>query len=92
MIIFIFFLLFGEFVARCLGQIGLISDYWLFPRENETVTNGSYYNVTWTTNLLDSFPGYCSECDITNVNLCLQPLNLNWPNYSIVVTSTCSRF
>jgi hypothetical protein len=88
MISFILFLLCSEFVARCLGGAPL--DYWTYPQYNEFITNGSTYGVAWSTNLLTTFPVWCSDCDITNLDLCLQSLSVetDW----LAIASTCPRF
>jgi hypothetical protein len=82
--VFIFFLL---FVTRCLGQW---LDYWSNPQWSEIIYNGSRYDVTWSTDLLQLFPEYCSDCDITNLDLCLQLLNEKGTQFPVAGTS--SRF
>jgi hypothetical protein len=68
MITFILFLLFSGFVTRC-----FCLDEWIRPKLHETVTNGSIYDLTWTTDLLADFRYNCSACDTTHVDLCLLP-------------------
>jgi hypothetical protein len=69
--IFILLLICSEFVTRCFGQT--VQDAWLHPDHYESITNGSSYEVMWSPDIVDLFGYYCSDCDTSKVDLCLQP-------------------
>jgi hypothetical protein len=64
-----------------------ISDYWLHPRWDETVVNGSRYDIVWTADLASAFPLYCASCDTAKVDLCVQPYSTR--NWNLNLASKC---
>jgi hypothetical protein len=85
MFVRILILLCGGLALR--GSSQGISDYWLHPRWDETVVNGSRYDIAWTADLASAFPLYCASCDTAKVDLCVQPYSTR--NWNLNLASKC---
>ena len=85
MFVYILVLLCGGLALR--GSSQDISDYWLHPRWDGTVVNGSRYDVAWTADLESAFPLYCPSCDTNKVDLCVQPYSTR--NWNLNLASKC---
>ena len=88
MFVHILILLCGGLAIR--GVSEGISDVWLRPRGDETVVNGSRYDITWTSDFASWFPTYCPSCDTNKVDLCVQPFSTR--NFNINLASRCFPF
>ena len=85
MFVHILILLCGGLAIR--GSSQDISDFWLHPRWDETVVNGSGYDIAWTADLASAFPTYCPSCDTAKVDLCVQPYSTR--NWNLNLASKC---
>jgi len=62
-----------------LTTMATVQDYWINPANHETFTDGTTLKAMWQPDLDSLFGTYCTKCDITKVDLCLQPYtNRNW--------------
>lgn len=87
MIVTILMLLCSELAVQCSGQS--VQDSWTRPALNESIINGSEYDITWSTDLLAQFADYCSSCATTKLDVCVQPYAHK--DFHTIIGSKCSR-